>query len=302
MLRSLFFNLHPIPAITICHHCAAIVPVAGILKWMRTVRWTPRTASFSNPEATGTSPWIPACWTRRGPTWRYLTVLRSPSQHSQQDTVSQSVGSMEKILIKEIAFRYVSVCFSSHLIILIGWEQCVTCMPSNSGRQGSYYVLCTDMDGGPVSGAPEGNPLKIGEALETCQFSLVAQNRCVDELCTVFSVLQCQGSLYHISPISASEHDSGRWKPAGYLWVSDSRLHVIKISQLWLMWCIPTHSKTDTMRNLDFTWGHMGPHISWISSHLSRLQDLWSFGANRDLFGWCVRQPRVSVCDSDTGL
>ena len=37
--------------------------------------------------------------------------------------------------------------------------------------QGSYYVLCTDMDGGPGSGAPESNPLKIGEALETCQKS-----------------------------------------------------------------------------------------------------------------------------------
>ena len=37
-------------------------------------------------------------------------------------------------------------------------------------RQGSYYVLCTDMDGGPGSGAPESNPLKIGEALETCRF------------------------------------------------------------------------------------------------------------------------------------
>lgn len=36
-------------------------------------------------------------------------------------------------------------------------------------RQGSYYVLCTDMDGGPGSGAPESNPLKIGEALETCR-------------------------------------------------------------------------------------------------------------------------------------
>ena len=39
-------------------------------------------------------------------------------------------------------------------------------------NQGSYYILCIDMDGGPVSCAPEGNPLKIGEALEVCIVSI----------------------------------------------------------------------------------------------------------------------------------
>ncbi|CAK9074813.1 unnamed protein product, partial [Durusdinium trenchii] len=32
--------------------------------------------------------------------------------------------------------------------------------------QGSYYVLCADMDGGPTSGQPDSNPLKIGETVE----------------------------------------------------------------------------------------------------------------------------------------
>ena len=29
-------------------------------------------------------------------------------------------------------------------------------------------MLCTDMDGGPESGLPDSNPLKIGETVETC--------------------------------------------------------------------------------------------------------------------------------------
>ena len=39
---------------------------------------------------------------------------------------------------------------------------CIVCLV-----EGSYYVLCADMDGGPTSGQPDSNPLKIGETVDT---------------------------------------------------------------------------------------------------------------------------------------
>lgn len=207
---------------------------------------------------------------QRWPTWRFWEVMRSPSQRSQQDIARhcESISGFNgKDFDQRDCFRY--ICFTSHLIYFdIFWldESNVwpVCPPTREDRARTTCFVPTWTVALFLvhQRAIRWRSVRLWKLVNLVLSLRIDVSWCVDELCTVLSVLQCQGSLYHISPISASEHDSGRWKPAGYLWVSDSRLHVIKISQLWLMWCIPAHSKTETMRNLDFTWGHMGPHIS----------------------------------------